>query len=67
MKVYIVTNKAGLLIGAYREFKIAEDYVTEYVDSCVTTEPDIYIWELTTEQVGIPINTKYKCLKIVKT
>jgi hypothetical protein len=66
MKVYIVTNKTGILMGAYRELKEMEIELEKYKKEVINTEPDIYVWELTSEQVGTPISNKYKCIKILK-
>jgi len=56
----------GILLGAFRQLKNAEKEVDDYANECSTTEPDIMVWELTTEEVDKPLSTKFNCLKIKK-
>lgn len=66
MKVYVVTNGLGILLGAYRRLMDAEIEIDKYAKECVSTDSDLMIWELESEQVDKPIKNWFRCLKIKK-
>ena len=60
--VYVLVNSMGILLGMYRERKLAVRAIRVYEKEATSSSPALYLYEVSSKQVNKFAANTFKCV-----